>query len=121
MWQCHAGCTARRVGDALRAKGLLPERPKRERKAKPKLGRIVATYDYKDAAGELVLQMVRYEPKDFRQRRPDPDKPGEWIWSIDGHPRGRSTGCPSCWPPIRPRTCSWSRARRTWTGCGRWA
>jgi len=31
---------------------------------------IVATYDYRDEAGELVFQVVRYEPKDFRQRKP---------------------------------------------------
>ena len=29
-----------------------------------------------------MLQVTRHDPKDFRQRRPDPDKPGEWIWSI---------------------------------------
>ncbi len=31
----------------------------------------VKTYDYVDQAGKLVHQTVRYEPKDFRQRRPD--------------------------------------------------
>lgn len=41
--------------------------------------RIVATYDYRDEGGELLFQVVRFEPKDFRQRRPDPSKPGEWI------------------------------------------
>ena len=37
---------------------------------KPK-GNIVATYDYTDDKGELLYQVVRYDPKDFRQRRPD--------------------------------------------------
>ena len=46
--------------------------------------RIVATYDYTDAAGTLLYQVVRYEPKDFRQRRPDPAKPGNWIWNLQG-------------------------------------
>lgn len=45
-------------------------------------GRIVATYDYRDAAGKTVYQVVRYLPKRFRQRRPD--GVGGWIWNIDG-------------------------------------
>lgn len=50
-------------------------------KAAP-LGKKVATYPYRDEAGALLFEVVRYEPKDFRPRRPDPDKPGKWIWSI---------------------------------------
>src|SRR5262245_63486625 len=42
-------------------------------------GRIVAAYDYTDDEGELLYQVVRLEPKDFRQRRPD-GKDG-WTWS----------------------------------------
>jgi 5S rRNA maturation endonuclease (ribonuclease M5) len=40
--------------------------------------RIVATYDYTDQDGNLLYQVVRYQPKDFRQRRPDGN--GGWIW-----------------------------------------
>lgn len=40
----------------------------------------VAAYDYKDENGNLLFQVVRYEPKDFRQRRPDGHN--KWIWSI---------------------------------------
>jgi hypothetical protein len=32
---------------------------------------VVATYDYTDDKGGLLYQVVRYEPKSFRQRRPD--------------------------------------------------
>jgi hypothetical protein len=32
---------------------------------------IVGTFDYRDETGALLYQVVRYEPKDFRQRRPD--------------------------------------------------
>jgi RecA-family ATPase/5S rRNA maturation endonuclease (ribonuclease M5) len=42
-------------------------------------GRIVATYDYTDQDGTLLYQVLRYEPKDFRQRRPDGN--GGWIYS----------------------------------------
>ncbi len=48
-----------------------------------KNGRIVATYDYTDAAGKVVYQALRHaEPKDFRQRRPDGK--GGWAWNMDG-------------------------------------
>lgn len=46
---------------------------------KPK---VVATYDYQDDAGELLFQVVRFEPKGFKQRRPDGR--GGWIWDTDG-------------------------------------
>jgi putative DNA primase/helicase len=47
--------------------------------------RIVATYDYRDAAGELLFQVVRFDPKDFRQRRPDGS--GGWLWELGETPR----------------------------------
>jgi hypothetical protein len=42
--------------------------------------KIVNTYDYTDATGTLLFQVVRFEPKDFRQRRPDGH--GGWIWNL---------------------------------------
>lgn len=42
---------------------------------------IAATYDYVDESGTLLFQVVRYEPKAFRQRRPD--EHGGWIWNLD--------------------------------------
>jgi hypothetical protein len=44
--------------------------------------RIVAEYDYRDEAGVLLYQVVRFQPKDFRQRRPD--SKGGWIWKLQG-------------------------------------
>ena len=44
--------------------------------------KIIATYDYRDETGKLLYQVVRYAPKDFRQRRPDGK--GEWIWNLEG-------------------------------------
>jgi putative DNA primase/helicase len=41
---------------------------------------IVKVYDYYDTHGTLVHQTVRYEPKAFHQRRPDPANPGDYIW-----------------------------------------
>jgi putative DNA primase/helicase len=53
---------------------------RQQRAAKVNGGRIVRAYDYRDEAGELLFQVVRYDPKDFRQRRPDGK--GGWIWKL---------------------------------------
>lgn len=42
---------------------------------------VVAAYDYCDEAGALVFQVLRYEPKTFRQRRPEGSG---WSWSVKG-------------------------------------
>lgn len=44
--------------------------------------RIVKTYDYTDASGTVIYQVVRYEPKTFTQRRPAPGEPGVWVWGL---------------------------------------
>lgn len=43
--------------------------------------RIVATYDYEDEQSVLLFQAVRFEPKDFLQRRPDGR--GGWVWKLE--------------------------------------
>jgi putative DNA primase/helicase len=80
--KCRAGCKQEDVVAALKGLGLWPEALKNGHD-KPKR-RVVATYDYHDAAGEVVYQVVRFEPKDFRQRRPDPARKGEWLWNMNG-------------------------------------
>lgn len=47
---------------------------------KPKLGKIVATYDFTDEHGTLLFQECRFDPKDFRLRRPD--GAGGWSWGL---------------------------------------
>lgn len=44
--------------------------------------KIVATYDYMDEHGETLFQVCRFDPKTFRQRRPDGR--GGWDWSVKG-------------------------------------
>jgi hypothetical protein len=61
--------------------GLSPNSPRGNRPPPP-LGRIVASYDYLDESGTLLSQVVRYEPKNFRQRRPHGR--GGWSWSVKG-------------------------------------
>ena len=40
----------------------------------------VATYSYEDRDGTLLYQVLRYEPKTFRQRRPNGKS---WIWRLE--------------------------------------
>jgi hypothetical protein len=63
---------------------------------------VVAAYEYHDADGKLafVTERVEYQNADgspvlnkdgkrkktFRQKRPDPDKLGAWLWNVDGVP-----------------------------------
>lgn len=57
---------------------------------KQPLGKEVAWYDYLDEAGALLFQVVRFEPKTFRQRRrARADDPAwkvhnGWVWSARG-------------------------------------
>jgi hypothetical protein len=46
------------------------------------LGRVAATYDYIDEFGTLLVQVLRFDPKTFRQRRPNGG--GGWEWSVGG-------------------------------------
>jgi 5S rRNA maturation endonuclease (ribonuclease M5) len=45
-------------------------------------GEIVATYDYLDEKGQLSYQVVRLEPKSFRQRHKNAKD--EWVWNMEG-------------------------------------
>jgi len=66
------------VIQALRARELWPAsegRPARMRREK-----ITDTYDYCDETGTLLFQVVRIEPKAFKQRRPD-GRDG-WTWQL---------------------------------------
>ena len=62
------------VSEYLRAKNLNGAAKTKSKSA----SRIVATYDYHDAKGILLYQAVRYDPKDFKQRKPDGK--GGWVW-----------------------------------------
>jgi hypothetical protein len=68
---CHAGCSQDAAIAALKARGLWQAEDAANR-------RFVTAYGYTDEKGELLYEVVRYEPKDFKQRRPD--GLGGWIW-----------------------------------------
>lgn len=87
---CHAGCDQAVVVSELKAHGIWPSAKPTPEALPPPVqisigagkGQISATYDYVSEDGELLYQAIRYEPKDFRQRRPDGR--GGWAWSIKG-------------------------------------
>lgn len=68
---CHAGCSQRAVIDALSALGLWQAEEVTNR-------RIVTAYRYTDEHGKVLYEVVRYEPKNFKQRRLDGW--GGWDW-----------------------------------------
>jgi 5S rRNA maturation endonuclease (ribonuclease M5) len=94
LWKCHSKCN--RGGNIYKFEELLTGDHWRKayrnvlafvgRTPPPKNGsgkRIeVATYDYTDEHGKLLLQVVRYEGKEFEQRRPGGN--GGWISNIKG-------------------------------------
>jgi hypothetical protein len=48
----------------------------------PSKQRVTATYQYTDETGNVLSEVLRYEPKDFRQRKPRPN--GGWTWTTVG-------------------------------------
>lgn len=75
--KCHSVHTYQEITEALGFESLTystnghePER------------REVAQYDYTNEDGELLYQVVRYEPKSFSQRRPDGN--GRNIYNLEG-------------------------------------
>lgn len=83
LLKCHAltGCTTDSITRAVQMTlaDLAPPASARSSRRRVEL----STYDYTDAAGTLVFQVVRFEPKDFRCRRPVGDG---WAWNLDGTP-----------------------------------
>ena len=93
LMHCHGGCDTADILARLEltAGDLFEPTDTRNRVQRDVLGpaevgngngrrEIVATYDYTDSAGQLLFQVVRFAPKDFRQRRPDGH--GGWEWRL---------------------------------------
>jgi hypothetical protein len=82
---CHAGCSTEAVCTKIGVTidDLFPNRV--ESIDQPK--KIVATYPYSDADGNLLFEVVRFAPKDFRQRRPESTALNSWSWSTRGIPK----------------------------------
>jgi hypothetical protein len=74
LFDCKGGCEPTEILEALDLTWQDLEQPKT----------VTATYPYEDENGTLLYEVVRYEPKTFSQRRPDPDAPGKWINNMTG-------------------------------------
>ena len=69
-------------GEWLRARGYeIGEPPRKPAQASAPARKIDKVFDYRDGDGTLLFQVVRFIPKDFRQRRPDPSQPDGYTWS----------------------------------------
>jgi hypothetical protein len=74
LLKCFAGCSA---GEVCKALGInMSELFDKKKRA----ARVVAEYDYTDERGTLLYQVVRLDPKGFRQRKPNGK--GGWTWKV---------------------------------------
>lgn len=84
LLNCHAGCSAEEITSSLglSMKDLFVEdKPQAETSGRASL---VATYDYRDDAGKLLAQKLRYSDKHFSWRRPVAG--GKWEYNRKGVP-----------------------------------
>src|SRR4051812_45065024 len=78
VMRCHRGCE---LADILKATDLTVQDLFTEDAPRKGggLGEPDSIYDYLDAEGRLVFQVLRFShPKSFRQRRPDPASRDGW-------------------------------------------
>jgi 5S rRNA maturation endonuclease (ribonuclease M5) len=76
LLNCKAGCQTSQILAAL----TLSE--KDLYLADSQTPTITATYPYLDKNGQLLFEIVRYNPKTFKARRPDNN--GDWVWNMQG-------------------------------------
>lgn len=69
---CRASGTASDLAALFGLQGITP------------IPKMVATYNYVDGMGAIRYQVVRYEPKSFKVRRPDPDNAQRWVYNLQG-------------------------------------
>lgn len=79
LLKCFAGCSAEDICRAVGTKIADLFAPT-SRKV-PVQARIVETHSYTDAEGAEIFQVLRYEPKTFKQRHREG---GAWVWSMEG-------------------------------------
>lgn len=86
LLRCFAGCEVQSIVDVLHLQmtDLFDDdrdeyiRPIARRAPMPEAQRKeVARYEYRDAGGVIQYEVIRYEPKDFRQKHGD-------VWNLDG-------------------------------------
>ena len=80
---CHAGCDPKIIFRHLVSIGLIKANTSSDQPP-AKFKRVEAIYSYYDENGKLIHETVRYHPKTFAQRRPDPKNHGAYIWTLSG-------------------------------------
>ncbi len=76
LMKCHAGCDNEAIARALDIRMVdLFNEPRSMQKP-----RVVKTYPYRDEQGKLLYETCRFDPKDFRPRRPAPG--GGWEYNM---------------------------------------
>ena len=80
LLNCFAGC---KTEDIVATLGLnMADLFADDSVTKSRERQFVTTYDYADRNQNLIFQVIRYQPKTFRQRRPN--GAGGWIWNLRG-------------------------------------
>ncbi len=83
LLNCMAGCPTVAVVKSLHLEMkdlFLNNREQSTTLRDPK--EIDITYDYHDADGKVIFQVVKFKPKSFAQRRPG--DAGDWVWNLRG-------------------------------------
>lgn len=83
--KCHAGCDTESIVThlGLDLSDLFNDEPHTNGNHRSK-AEVVAEYNYCDEEGRLLYQVVRLDPKSFRQRKPDRTTATGWTWSTAG-------------------------------------
>jgi hypothetical protein len=83
LLHCHAGCATENICAAagIGMRKLFPQKPSQDW-GNGRSRKITARYPYTDEKGNVLYEVLRYAPKDFRQHRPDGH--GRWISNLDG-------------------------------------
>ena len=117
LLKCFANCTFEEICAAKgwKASDLFSQPNGNGNGSRKSSRRIVAEYDYRSESGELLYQIVRYEPKDF----------GNVARTEKAAGHGNSTACAACsigYRKCSPHTrCLSVRVKRTATLRASWA
>ena len=87
QWHCFAGCGGGSIFQFVTKKDGVDHSTAVATVygSEPKItSKIHATYDYRDEAGVLLFQAIRFVPKKFAQRRPDPCNSSRWVNNLNG-------------------------------------
>ena len=90
IMKCHAGCSFQEILGAARIEMAETFSDSGEKKPAKRGGGIDSVYTYRDEDGVVVYEVVKFQPKSFRPRRPprDGDSPetvkNGWVWNLKG-------------------------------------